>query len=199
MPKFNRQNDNQAMSNSAKIVPIFSIFNSHKNNRRTQSLPNLVLTPPKPTVSNNDEGTALRYAAWHGELEVVQHLIKECEVNVGDKNCGGDTALLCAAFKGQLAVVQWLIEEGGAKIDEKDIHGYTALLCATLEGHLEVVQWLLEKGYAKIDEQNNRQETALDLAERKYHTTVVDYLTSINSTQKESCIPLQPSNARLSR
>ncbi len=101
--------------------------------------------------------TALMYAVYYGNLEVVELLLKhKADINKQDKH--GRTVLM-------LSINSELIElllVNGAATDKQDECGWTALMYAAKRGLPEVVQLLLANN-ANPDKQNNNDhgQTAL--------------------------------------
>jgi len=114
------------------------------------------------THENND--SALRWAAFDGDLDVVKYLIdKGADIHAND-----DNALKQAASRGHLEVVKYLVEKGAnIHADNND-----SLRWAASNGHLEVVKYLVEQG-ADIHAEN---EKALRWAVRNGHLEVIKYL-----------------------
>jgi ankyrin repeat protein len=90
--------------------------------------------------------SALRTAAFRGDREIVQHLIKEgVDVNVWDRH--GRTALSLAAGAGHVEIIEHLLD-AGAWIDpheDGDVFP-TPLISAAEKGQIEAVELLLKRG-----------------------------------------------------
>jgi ankyrin repeat protein len=91
-----------------------------------------------PNTQDQYGGTALRYAATKGHLDIVQALLdKGANVNMQDED--GFTPLRYAVRNGHTAVVQALLSKG-AKVNVVDKWGWTPLMIAG--GDLEILQLL---------------------------------------------------------
>ena len=135
--------------------------------------------------------TALMWASYNGNVEIVQALIdKGADINANSNP--GRTALMWASISGHKEVVQLLLAKG-ADVNSKDVDGNTALIHAADEGRTEIVQALIDKG-ADVNAERigrgaliitsgqisgvtkGRRETALSLAIKKRHKDIVDIL-----------------------
>lgn len=95
--------------------------------------------------ARDDENfTALLYAALYGNFDVCEFLIKHgANVNARDKSDW--TPLMCAALKGKRKVLKLLIDSG-ADIDARSDYGRTALTEAAYSGNDSCVVELLAAG-----------------------------------------------------
>ena len=113
--------------------------------------------------------TPLMFAAYNGQLAVVQYLLEQgVDIN------NGDIPLVLAAATGHFAVVQYLLEQGADK-DQATNEGSTSLFMAAQNDHFAVVQYLLEHGVDK-DRANNHGASPVVIAAQKGHLAVVQYL-----------------------
>ncbi|KAK6637747.1 hypothetical protein RUM44_008169 [Polyplax serrata] len=129
----------------------------------------------KPQVDDRDENqsTALIYAATKGKYEFVKELIKfGADVNAED----GDnwTALLCAAKEGYLDICRELLDQG-ASVDHRDMGGWTALLWASYKGHYQIAELLVENG-ADVNAHENYHICAIHWACGRGHSSIVKLL-----------------------
>ena len=109
--------------------------------------------------ADDDGTTALYWAAYEGNLEIVQVLINAgASIDVQDNFCGW-SALIFAVQNGHIEIVQELIRAGAA-LDLKSIDG-RAIIHYVVEGdHLEIVQELLRTS-TPLDEMDDIGMTAL--------------------------------------
>jgi len=96
------------------------------------------------TASNNDNITALAFAAHNGHSEITNLLIV-AGANINKKDKWGVTPLLLAVKNGHVDVARILID-AGADIEIKDNEGLTPLMWSSLQGHHSVTDLLLETG-----------------------------------------------------
>ena len=92
---------------------------------------------------NNDK-TALMFAAEKGGADVVKELLKYENINVNLQGNDGWTALMRASLKGKTEVVKELLKHKDIEINLQGEVGQTALLSASLNGHVEIVKELLK-------------------------------------------------------
>ena len=97
------------------------------------------------TLVDKEGGTLLHWAAYKGNLNVVQILLAAPNIEVHKTNIDGATPLHTAAQNGHTSVVQALLEKN-AEIDKCNAYGSTALIVAAHLGRLEAVQTLLLAG-----------------------------------------------------
>ena len=111
-------------------------------------------------VNARDENgkTALLWASYYGDIEVLKYLIKK-GADIEAKDDKGNTPLTTTSYNGYLEHVKYLVENG-ADIDAKNKYGKTALMQASILGWLEVAQYLVAKG-ANIEAQDNIGRTSL--------------------------------------
>lgn len=88
-------------------------------------------------ICDNNGETALTFASFYGDKEIVQ-LLLENGANIDEKNNFGSTALMLAVLWGQKEMLELLIKLG-ANINEKDKYGKTPLEVARENGHEKII------------------------------------------------------------
>lgn len=129
---------------------------------------------------NGQKMTPLHFAAWDGQNEVIQVLLKyHALVDSEDEN--GLTPLHAASWQGLTDTVLLLIKKGGADVSKKSKDGWTPLHYAAMEGQLETVRALVENN-ADIEAVDKDKNTALHLATwhdnnevNKYHNRIIGW------------------------
>lgn len=102
----------------------------------TNKVCTLVENGANPNVWDDDERTALLWAAAFGYVGMVEELLKiGADLNARSKQ--GWTALMWAAHGDKLTVTRKLLQHG-AKLEEKDNGGETALIWAAQSGNTAV-------------------------------------------------------------
>jgi ankyrin repeat protein len=121
-----------------------------------------------------DGATALHWAVLHGDLELVDVLLRN-HAGVNRPNGVGLTPLGLAAQLGAVETMAALIK-AGADVDAVDSAGETPLMAATRKGTAAGVALLLDHG-AKIDRADESfGQTALMIASRGDRPELVDLL-----------------------
>jgi ankyrin repeat protein len=97
-------------------------------------------------VNEADEAgcTALLYAAFLGQADVVRLLLARKGVEVNKSTADGATALMIASEKGHVETVRLLLAHQDVDVN-KAIASGSALYIASQNGHVEVVQLLLAR------------------------------------------------------
>ncbi len=122
--------------------------------------------------------TAVIYAAWKGNMEILTALL-ERGANVNARTRDGETALMYAAGngKGYPDVVRALLAKGAdVNAAAQGDNGKTALIAAANNGNTEIVKMLLDKGANPNAKMTRGGDTALKVAKKNGHTAVVDLL-----------------------
>ena len=128
-----------------------------------------------PAAGQDSLNEQLCNAAEAGQLDAVQHLLKQGASVDAHMKSNDTSALILAAGEGHTDVVRFLLKNG-AKVDTEGWMGITALGSATENGHIDIVQLLLEKG-ANIEKESGRSGgTALSYAALKGHADIVKLL-----------------------
>jgi ankyrin repeat protein len=106
--------------------------------------------------------TALILAAYHGQKDAVQKLIR-----LGADPCArdnrGSTALMGATFKGELSIAKLLLDQPCSKVDDRNRQGQTAAMYAALTGNAQLIDMLRKRG-ANLDLKDEAGNTAASLA-----------------------------------
>ncbi|OBT65128.1 hypothetical protein VE03_04751 [Pseudogymnoascus sp. 23342-1-I1] len=127
-------------------------------------------------MTDNDGNTPLAWAAWKGNLDMVELLLATKEVNPSSKNNKGQTALTTASIKGNEAVVKLLLATEDVDPDSKDNSGSTPLFFAASGGHEAVVRLLLQTGRVDSSHINDSGNTAIEEAQWNYHLGIIELL-----------------------
>ncbi len=126
-----------------------------------------VLISPDRTHERAINGwSALMYAAWAGDAEMVGLLINAgADVNIRAKHSKDETALMVASEAGHPEIVELLIDAGADVNAVGDKH--TALVYAVEYGKLDVIKVLIEKGGADVNPEISKCFTLLKFAADK--------------------------------
>lgn len=125
-----------------------------------------------------DGTTALHWAAYHEEPEIVVRLL-QLGARPDPANRYGITPLLLACENGNEGILRALLK-AGADPQAKRRGGETALMIASRTGRVGAVAALLEKG-AKVDAQDREDQTALMWAAAEGHAEVIELLVKLGA------------------
>jgi ankyrin repeat protein len=97
-----------------------------------------------PNEVDEEQRTAMHYAAINGNLQIIAILVK-ARAKLDPKDKLGNTPLHWAADRGQTEALKLLLDVG-APVDPENKNGMTPLMMAASRGNLEIVQALLTRG-----------------------------------------------------
>ena len=120
--------------------------------------------------------TPLAWAAWGGQREAVELLLRQGAVSPDKPDNEGRTPLLLAAIGGHELVVKQLLDREDVNPDRPDNEGGTPLSWAASEGHGLVVKQLLGQEDVNPDKPDNGGRTSLSWAAGEGHELVVRQL-----------------------
>lgn len=127
-----------------------------------------------------DERTAMMYAAFNGNVEVMQ-LLKKHGADVHALDPGGRSLLMIAATCPSSKGLRWLLDQGIA-IDLGDTKdNFTALMYAAAEGQLSNVKLLIEHK-ANPNLLTTENHSAWFFAKNNSHFEVASYLQKYTKT-----------------
>jgi ankyrin repeat protein len=106
-----------------------------------------------------------------GEVGIVRFLVSK-DIDVNQRNSGGQTPLLLAAQRNDLNMITCLIEELGADINQVDFTSYSPLKAAVQEGNIEAVRLLRKLG---ADVKTGSNVDVLQVAARVGNVDMVKY------------------------
>ena len=121
-----------------------------------------------------DGTTALHWAAYYGELELAQRLIR-AEADPDTSNDYGSSPLGEAATKGDLEMISLLLE-AGADAESANPEGQTALMAVARTGNITAAKLLLDKGADVNAVEAWGGQSALHWAAARKHSEMVEVL-----------------------
>jgi len=125
----------------------------------------------RPSV---DGTTALHWAAYYGELELAQRLIR-AEADPDTRNDYGSSPLGEAATKGDLEMISLLLE-AGADAEAANPEGQTALMAVARTGNVAAAKLLLDNGADVNAVEGWGGQSALHWAAARKHPEMVKFL-----------------------
>lgn len=112
---------------------------------------------------DQDNNTALMFAAANGHVEIVEELLNRfTKIDVNRVNDQNITALMLAAYHGNLEIVKKLLDHE-ANVNIQNQNGDTALMLAIMQGHESIVKELLHRE-VNVNLKNKQNCTAATLA-----------------------------------
>ena len=125
---------------------------------------------------DNNDYTALHYAAQLGYGRVVTALLEYDDIRVNAVDRNSRTALHIAAAGNQLRIVQALLAHSGTNPAAKTRNGFTALHWAAQLGYTDIVRVLLDSSTSLVNMQTNHLRTALHYASWLGQRAIVELL-----------------------
>jgi ankyrin repeat protein len=116
-----------------------------------------------PNAPQGDGSTALHWAAYHGNLEMMQALLKAGADVKSATRIGSMTPIYMAAQNGNAPVIDLLLK-AGANANEANANGTTLLMIASAAGNPEAVRTLLDHGADPNAKDHTNGQTALMFA-----------------------------------
>ncbi|MBO1256062.1 ankyrin repeat domain-containing protein [Alteromonas sp. 5E99-2] len=128
-----------------------------------------------PDVTDKKGYSALILAAYHGETEAVNYLLKQTDANPCQKDNSGNTALMGAIFKGNFGAIKALIQ-ADCDVDQKNENGQTAAMFATLFNRTETLNELSQAG-ANLGTKDASGNNLVDIALSQGNYELAEKLT----------------------
>ncbi|XP_062584569.1 putative ankyrin repeat protein RF_0381 [Saccostrea cucullata] len=110
-------------------------------------------------VNDNNGENALHDAAWGGNIDLLNLLLKK-GFDVKTKRNDGKTVLHQCCINGELEMCKYLVNTHPHLLDVKDNNGDNALHTAAWGGNIDLLNFLLEKGF-DIETKTNDGKTVL--------------------------------------
>lgn len=158
----------RASPTAAAVIP-----NSFKNGPLDAARAELAGKPDLVRRQDAAGNTALHYAAYNGQGEIVKALLDAGSSPMA-RNRIGQSVLHRSVNATNVLVTQLLLDAGG-RVNATDDHGRTPLIMAILAGHSEVVKLLIEQG-ADLNTSLDTGMTPLMVAARDTNTAVLNLL-----------------------
>lgn len=141
-------------------------------------LPGAIL--PTPSLSAKEvlfDDTALRQAAYDGDIPVISAALKPSHIDVNAPDDEGMTVLMGAAANDQIAAMEHLLQHPGINGNVQNHRGRTALIIAVRNGREAAVRCLLaHRDAINVNAADNEGFTALMFAVLGEHEAVVRHL-----------------------
>eukprot|EP01006_Ploeotia_vitrea_P008842 TRINITY_DN21031_c0_g1_i1.p1 TRINITY_DN21031_c0_g1~~TRINITY_DN21031_c0_g1_i1.p1 ORF type:complete len:643 (-),score=36.59 TRINITY_DN21031_c0_g1_i1:1381-3309(-) len=139
-----------ATGNLEMLKFLFALKPTKQKQGRPQTPLLAALAEASPTLADEDERnsdghSALLVATVHGQLAVIEWLIKSelYDVKQEQGSINGENALTLAAAHNRLEVLKWLVTQGNVNpVTQVDGSNVTAIVAAAVNGHVEIVSWL---------------------------------------------------------
>jgi ankyrin repeat protein len=139
-----------------------SIFDAARRGDAEAVRESLAADPGLATRTDDDERTALHFAAAYGHVGICSALL-EAGANVNAADEDGETPLHNASQRNRGEVVVFLLDRG-AEIEARNAYGRTPLLLVAREsGNLEMARLLLDRG-ADVNVRDRFAASPLELA-----------------------------------
>ncbi|MDO4503707.1 MAG: ankyrin repeat domain-containing protein [Clostridia bacterium] len=148
-------------------------------------------------IRDYDGSTALIYAAMHGNMSVIELLLKDWGANINDRNYCGWTSLMIAISLNYGFIARFLIKNKNVNINAKNCNGNNALMLAVIFSGLDMVKLFFDdidntkiknvgipmnksvvKNKININAKNKKGYNALMLASKNGKSDIVNFLIS---------------------
>ena len=137
---------------------------------------------PNCKVSNEQDiysggGTPLHFAAIHGHLSVVKHILEsDYGIDADVETYIGTTPLQCAAMKGHLDILKFLTKKHNCNASHTDRLETTAMHLAARNDNLEIVRYLKEEMKCDPTVYKMRGKSIIHIATFKGSLDIIKYL-----------------------
>lgn len=134
------------------------------------------------TRKDNSGYTALMYAVYNKNIEVIRVLLKKLIDNasvINSRNSSGETALMIAIDEDCNEAIIKLLLDSNPMLDIQEQEGYTALMKAIFRGKKEIVKLLVD-AQCDLNAQSKDGRTALMWAIYKNSEDIVSFLLGKN-------------------
>jgi len=177
------------MKNLIIIIIILSVFQNSYANTLTRSVQSNSIKHVKgllrngidPNIKDKRDNTALIYASFNGNTEIVKTLLKYgANPNILDN--ANTSPLHLAIRQGNLEITKLLIESG-ADINSKDFMNSTPIMRAIRKKRTDIIEILINNN-ADLDIKNKQKLNSYDLAFRSSNPLILSLLIK-NLTQHE--------------
>ena len=154
-----------------------NVYEAAATGRMKHLISNLAHKPELVNAYSEDGFQPIGLAAYFGQLEAVEYLIKAgAELNSSSKNDLDVTPLQSAVAGSHLEIARLLLENG-ASPNVRERGGYTPLHVAAHNGDVEIVRSLIFGG-ADIEALSNKKEKPMDMALKAGHKEVAELLNA---------------------
>lgn len=138
-----RENAKPSIRNSLGRLPLHMAV-SYAGDTNEKILEYLLVVGSNPNAGDDENETALHYAAEDGKTAICQTLLR-MGANPNAVNDRGETPLHCAALYGEVTTIDALLK-AGANPNARTVHGETPLIYAAARGKSNAVMSLIEGG-----------------------------------------------------
>ncbi|HEY8521168.1 MAG TPA: ankyrin repeat domain-containing protein [Gammaproteobacteria bacterium] len=129
-----------------------------------------------PNATEADGTTALHWAVYHDDVELVRRLI-DAGADVGATNDYGATPMSEAAVRGNVEVLRALLD-AGADPDSPNAEGQTALMVVARTDNVAAATLLLDRGANVNARETRKEQTALMWAAAQSRPAMVELLVA---------------------
>ncbi len=151
-----------------------SLFVEAVQNQKKEVIEKALKSGVDVNVKAENGSTALHWAAFHGDTELVKKLLNAGAYINSTDGYRDEPVLMWAVKKGHKNVVELLVEKG-AEVNISDRYKETPLMDAARYGHEDIAKFLLHNR-ANVNDVTVNGESALMFAASNGHTGVVNTL-----------------------
>ncbi|KAI0382245.1 ankyrin repeat-containing domain protein [Hypomontagnella monticulosa] len=172
-----RGNAKPSIRNSLGRLPLHMAV-SYAGDTNEKILEYLLVVGSNPNAGDDENDTALHYAAEGGKTAVCQTLLR-MNASPNAVNDRRETPLHCAALNGEVGTIETLLR-AGADPNARTVHQETPLIYAAARDRADAVTYLIGGG-ADINAQDEDGCTSLHIAVESGYRAVAKGLLRINA------------------
>jgi len=131
------------------------------------------------SIPSNQGNTAFLCAAFHGNIELLNIIIKHEQFNADSVNAinkAGNGALILAAKHGHVETVNLLLDQPLVNVNVVDQDGNSLLIWAIVKNHIDIAKKILANPQVNVNYTDRDGNTALMLAASWNHEILVKIL-----------------------
>jgi ankyrin repeat protein len=132
---------------------------------------------------DSSEKTSIHYASKYGHKDIIDFLIKNCQIDINEKDKYGKNGFHFASEWGFIEIVKSFLDNG-IEINSKDNKGMNALHYSIMHGHKDIALLLISK-QIDINDIRNDGKSALHFAAEMGNVDIAKWLIDLGIDIKQ--------------